>query len=457
MSKIIKYKFHLKSVSPLYFGSNESGEILKTTDEVPFVTGNSIGGAIRNFLTKYKDDIVIESLGGKRSDREEVADNKKMKFIESNIIISDGQVHGSKGDINKKEGTKVNRQTATADDGSKYEFEYLSKGAKVNFEFEAECDDIFTEKKFKDIICCITEGFSSGELTLGGHYNEGFGKFKIDKLKKIEFDLTKIEGLERYVFNRNNEIWEMVNLKDYIKNHFKYDDVVFKLEGGFPYGVYQNFDIKCNVKLSGIQKGKEGYYIPSSSIKGLLRSEIEKLYNSLGKCGDDICQRLFGGKDSKGKIRFEDVSLSDAESIEVMKSKDYVTKEDDDDNNPNPTYNKVDRLTGSSYNNALFSQRDIEGKATIKFRLSCYEENKAYIYPILIILRNIGLGMIPIGGRSSIGLGEFKADHIEIITNEDRLNIKFNHNNENQMIIDDNTKLNEFIEAFKKTLEEEGA
>ncbi len=451
MDKIIKYRFNLKSLSPLFFGSSEKGELLRDSNGNPFITGNSIGGAIRGFLKRYKEDVVMENLGGQIIRNKEQNGKNTIEFIESNIIISDGRIDYLEKDINKKQGTKVNRETATADDGSKYEFEYLSKGTKLSFEIECECNNETPEKKFEDFISYIVDGFNSGELTLGGHFNNGFGKFEIVKLEKKEFKLWDKDSLEAYIFNRNNQLGKLVNIKEYINNYFKYDKVTFKLEGYFPYGVYQNFDIKdikykkYNVTLSGIQEDNGVYYIPASSIKGLIKSEIEKLYYSLGKRGENICQNLFGGKDSRGKISFNNVSLFEAKEIEPLKKQDNSKN-----THPYSTYNKVDRLTGTSYDNALFHQIEVEGKASITFSLNEVRGCEGYIYPILIVLRNIGLGIIPIGGRTSIGLGEFKAEHIKIITQEEEINIKFM--GKCSFEIDNKKKLNEFKESFDKAL-----
>lgn len=440
MSKIVKYRFHLKSVSPLYFGSNEKGEILKRADETPFITGNSIGGAIRRYLDKLKENNVLGNLGGEEDS----------EFIESSITISDGILDPYKAIVRKKEGTRLNREMATADDGSKYEFEYLREGTKVSFEIERECNKRLVEKEFKRLISQIAQGFNIGELTLGGQFTNGFGRFELTQLEKREFDLTNLESLGKYIFDRYNEPWVIEDVGEKIE-YIKGDDITFEIYGSFPYGVYQNFVIEDEVNLSGIQIDyNKNYYIPSSSLRGLMRSELEKLYNSLNASGETYCRDLFGGKDAKGKLRFNNLILEDAKEIVVNKAE---SKDDNQRVNENghATYNKIDRLTGGAYGNSLFSQRNIEGNACFKFTLSEHS-GEGYIYPILIILRNIGHGIIPVGGRTSIGLGQFKAKYIKVTTPQDEINIEFIDDKKKPFKIDNREKLSKFKDLFEESL-----
>ncbi|WP_026895711.1 RAMP superfamily CRISPR-associated protein [Clostridiisalibacter paucivorans] len=449
MNKIIKYRFNIEAITPVYFGSEEKGEFLKNSYGNPFITGNSIGGAIRSFLEKYmgNKENIIEVLGG------EAVNEEKLDFIESNAIITDGIIAGSKEDICIKEGTRINRRTSTADDGSKYEFEYLDIGTRISFEIEMECNDE-NEIKFKTIIKDITNGISDKKLTLGGQVTNGFGQFKINQIEKKEFNLDSIEGLKEYIFKRNdnNLHWKKVN----VNNNASIDnceEIKFILKGGFPYGVYQNYDydIEKNFKLSGIQRGNKGYYIPASSIKGLMKSEIEKLYNSLGVCSEDYVLKLFGGQNSIGRIIFKDIILNNANEIEVFYPKKIDGKSKEEDKYP--TYNKVDRLVGSSYTNALFKQREIEGQALIELSLNNFVDNKEFVYPILTILRNIGLGLIPIGGRTSVGLGEFEAEEMKVTIKDYEVKIDFNIDSRSIEIKEDKEKLDDFRKAFKKSLE----
>lgn len=450
MNKIIKYRFNIQALSPVYFGSEEKGEILKNSQGNPFITGNSIGGAIRSFLKKYvgNKENIKEVIGG------EAVNEEKPDFIESNAIITDGIIAGSKEDICIKEGTRVNRRTSTADDGSKYEFEYLDIGTRISFEIEMECNNE-NETKFRNIIKDIINGINSKKLTLGGQITNGFGQFKINQIEKKEFNLDSIEGLKEYIFKRNdsNSHWKKVNV-NYNPNIDKCEEIKFVLKGRFPYGVYQNYDMKKDSKPSGIQRGKEGYYIPASSIKGLMKSEIEKLYNSLGVSSEDYVLKLFGGQKSIGKIIFKDIILNNAKEIEVFYPKkiDGNSKEED----KYPTYNKVDRLVGSSYTNALFKQREIEGEALIEFSLNNFADNEEFIYPILTILRNIGLGLIPIGGRTSVGLGKFEAEEMRAIIKNYEVKIDFNIDSSSIEIKGDKEKLDEFRNVFEKSLKQRG-
>lgn len=448
MSKIVKYKFNIVAVSPLYFGDSEPKEIVVSADNKPIIFGNSIGGAFREYLKKNKksEDIILRIMGGDDSSSSEVNENT---FKESSIFISDGRMVSNHKTLNK-DGTKIDAEYGSGKDKHKYNFKYLPEGSE--FEFYVELDSLSLLKKlkedkkqnktsekesinvFEEIVEIWAKGLNTQTLLLGGQKNNGFGRFKIKNLQKAEYEINCVEDLDRYIFKGNEqEIYTDVEFKqDDIIN----EDILLKMEGEFLYGVYQGFmaeEITGIQKKYSEQKRREVYYLPGSSIKGIVRTEVYLLLKRIILDGkkesnssleelkkvENKCNELFGDTKQKGKVQFSDLEIIDGKPILIERYERNKTQNKISAQKGNPKYIKIDRLTGSAYPGALKEQREIEGKATIIMRLDGTNKDKigAWLFCLIYVLRRIGIGLVPLGGRTCIGLGEFLADNIEIKSN----------------------------------------
>ena len=422
MNKSVEYRFELTAEAPITFGSSEVGEILKNSQNKPIIFGSSIGGALRTYLkTKKEEKDIINYFGGVKSN----------DFIESKIYISDGKLNTDKIEVNDR--TKVNYEYGVAEKGSKYSLEYLPEGIKL--QIYIRCD--FTKQEmddekdidFEEIILSIAEGFDSGELLLGGQKTNGYGKFRVDDIKEHIFDFDTPDKLDEYIFNSGNrDFSSIINTKD--KSINTKNKMTISMDGCFLYGVYQNYNM--NTKYTGIKDN----YIFGSSLKGIFRSEIEVLIkkfisNNEIKAKQKIDQ-MFGGTATIGQVIFQGLKINELQEVKIERC---IEKENDD----KPVYIKIDRITGGAIKNNLKKQREVHGSGTIKVILP--NKDNQYVFPVFYVLRKIGLCEIPIGGRTSIGLGEFSSE--SIIVDGRKIEII------GEMKEDVKNKLKEYYESFK--------
>lgn len=410
MNKYTEYRFGLIAQSPVSFGSSKAGEILKNSLGEVMIFGCSIGGAIRVYLEEvgYEKKEIDYFLGGIEGEN----------FKESKIYISDGKlIYSTDNDISIRENerTKINYEYGVAEEGGKYSQEYLLEGIKLQFYIKCDFEEKEVEEgvpeKLKKIILDIANGFMTGELRLGGQKTNGFGEFIIDKLEEYTVDFNTPESLDEHIFDKKsngNSIWDR-NGKCNNKNK-----ITISMDGYFFYGVYQNY----RVNKQGVITGIKDDYIFGSSIKGIFRNEIELLIRKfIGNNEDKIKRKsneIFGGVNNIGKIIFKGLKIIDAE---VVKIKRY-NKEDSAEGNP--VYIKIDRITGGAINENLKMQREVQGKGTLEVILSDIDDNP-YVFPLFYVFKRIGLGEIPLGGRTTIGLGEFNGELIML--GESKINI----------------------------------
>ncbi len=404
-NKLIIYEFEIEAVSPIYFGGSNKGELIKDSEDTPILFGNSIGGALRNYLESLEisKDIIIRYLGGQKGE----------EFLESTIYISDGNIKLN-DKIYYKEGTKINHKHGSAEKNHKYTIEYLPPKTVITFNVECNIQDKYSEEIFNKIIGTWEKGFEDRKIKLGGQQNNGFGEFKLNKLKQKEHIFRTEKDLDRYIFSLYEiEAKSVRNFESYEGSDKK--QISFSLSGKFLYGLYQGFVDKNNSELTGLQNFGDKYYLPATSFKGVVKNEIRILLSRFLIDENVILKKLnemFGDQDQKGKIAFSDVTLKNPKTVKTKR-----LKKDDNESSwkESSIYIKVDRLTGGVFDGAMIKQREICGDAVLKCILMDFDQNvNPYIFPLIYVLKRIGEGLVPLGGRTSIGLGQFFSTEMEL-------------------------------------------
>ncbi|OEF97143.1 RAMP superfamily CRISPR-associated protein [Desulfuribacillus alkaliarsenatis] len=409
-SKIIKYQFTLMAKTPVYFGSEQQGELIKNAENKPILLGSSIGGALRNYLKELgtDDNKIRYFMGG----------NNGVDYEESRIYISDGKIildvnNSDKDYIRRKEGTMINSDTGSAKDKHKYYLDYLLPGTKIIFNIECEVEDSEVESNYRQTVYDWANGFIQGALKLGGQQNNGFGQFDLEELRLEEVEIQSKQDLEDYIFSHRKGKFKPIPSTEIVKTITTKSHIKFSLSGSFPYGLYQNFKINDSER-TGLQNRNGKYYLPATSIKGIFRSEFRILLSKFldQEKVEQKLEEAFGSQKKKGAFVFNDVILENAGYVRTIRGqncnqdkavKAKEVKETDS------IYIKIDRLTGGAYDGALIRQNEIYGQATIDI---CLEGDKHFVFPTIYILKRIAAGAIPIGGRTSIGLGEFHGNKI---------------------------------------------
>ncbi|UHA72131.1 RAMP superfamily CRISPR-associated protein [Paenibacillus sp. 481] len=452
MNKAITYYFTIRAISPVYFGDSEKGSVVKNWKGEPIVLGNALGGALRDYVQrilqslnkdgqeqdrKKVEELIYGSLGGQRKG--------SSTLEESSIYISDGHIHYA--ELGKKEGTAIDPQYGSAKDQHKYTLEYLPIGTEIHFRIE--CDvllDRETEtakeeqqlrvQDFHTMIGTWAKGIATQQLLLGGQKSNGFGRFELIELQRVEFALNSKDALDEYIFRRESAERTPIDWQALAQLETKQEQVQvisFFMSGYFPYGVYQSFNldknrVKQERELTGLQTRQSGYYMPATSLKGLMRNEVALLIkrmlmdepidaDELNNKVNAKCAEWFGSLNQRGKVVFSDIEFENSKLVQMErpKQKDENGAEPD----KHPVYIKIDRLTGGGYSKALKHQQEVQGAATIRFELvkgvnSGPEEEEGFIFPLVYVLRRIGAGHVPLGGRTVIGLGQFAADKVKI-------------------------------------------
>ena len=401
---IIEYRFIINNTTVFDIG-NEEAETIKINSEGNLVMfGSSLAGSIKKSLRDTYGDIM-------GSDGED-----KQKSIESKIIISD--LIGENKGLFKRPGIKINTDTGTAENKAKLETTLVTPGKDFSFYIRGEYLEQEDKNRFKNYIQEVRNNIKNKTIQFGGNKTKGFGEFKIKEISKLVFVFPKDEDkflnylLLEEIGKRDFDGWE----NDVKISHLEEDEYeVINFIGEISDGILIKGKPK---KENGIQivefynekqdenrskSSKEtNYLIPSSTIKGNMRSFFIKVKNTFensdenSEITNELLDKVFGNKNRQGEAVFYDSEIS-------VK----------DNENKKFKYNriKIDRFTGGVMNESLLTEERIGNtKITIKVRIKkeILKTDKNIKKLFLLYFRDLGMGKTTMGSNTSVGAGRFK-------------------------------------------------
>ena len=205
-----------------------------------------------------------------------------------------------------------------------------------------------------------------------------------------------------------------------------------------------------SVHLHSPRKGGRVPVIPGTSWAGVLRHRALKIARTIWGKDNPKCKELVEGMFGPSEVeekhaRASRVSIAESE---VTKSTSLVQ-----------TRVKIDRFTGGAYESALFTEQPLVGNpdSEVKLKLSMRVPHNKEADPrevglLLLLLKDLWTGDLPIGGESGIGRGRLKGKEASFsIGPESTDRWKFIENPDGALTIDGKTdRLEEFVKAFNK-------
>lgn len=420
------------------------------------LTGSSIAGALRNYLHEYekdycksasRQDMASKLFGDLFAYKNEKDKSEKEKITlrekdtQSPLIIDDS-LSSNIPQVELRDGVKINGTTGTADDGAKYDLEFLTAGTQFPLNFELLIEKDKDENQLREALAIALEGLKSSEISIGMKKQRGFGRCHVEKWQVWEFDLRnpkeQIEWLKfdhwtRELSNKRKSFESIVlalggvSLKEHIDQRNRlFIHATFKLAS--PLLIRSSQDLTKisatdkNSKLSlpdvvhlrSQRNGKPEPIVSGTSLAGVLWHRAERIVNTLGK-DLKIVYDLFGKvdentKEAKASRLVIDESLIE-NTAELVQSRIAI-----------------DRFTGGAYHGALFSEQPIFGiekaeeekknkkgkekskppQKHIELKLELRKPKEYEIGLLMLLLKDLWTQDLPIGGTSSIGRGRLQ-------------------------------------------------
>jgi CRISPR/Cas system CSM-associated protein Csm3 (group 7 of RAMP superfamily) len=418
--------------SPTCLGSGEVDSptdmplLVDSISKCALLTGTSIAGSLRNYLlqkehgyrSQEQRNTLTALLFGDWSlydDEKKLPESDKQRLQDaghqSPLIINDS-ISDSVPDIELRDSVKINSRKGTAEDEAKFDFELLSTNTKFPLYFELLIEDEADDVKLRKALTIALQGLEKGEISLGMKKRRGFGRCKVTEWQVWDFKLTEPQQCREWL---EFDHWTPGFLDDYPKVgaiaealgadlsqvEDKRDrltlEATFSLDGSLLIRSGQASTDKAPDVVHLKSNGKP--IVSGTSLAGVLRHRAERIVKTLqGKPSN--------GEPSLVKTLFGDVEKESAQASRLIVHEAEIKESHD------MVQNRIaiDRFTGGAYHGALFDEQPVWGNDNTKMTIELELRNpKEYeIGLLLLLLKDLWTGDLPVGGESSIGRGRLK-------------------------------------------------
>lgn len=396
----------------------------------PLLTGASIAGALRNYLwqyergygereeTKAKEKSLAEKLFGhiddfKDNDRATVQSWLFVEdaFGEAPSVVSGETTSERLPSIELRDGVAIDAKTRTAEDQKKFDVELLEAGWIFELQFELLLNE--TNRNLLPALRLALQGLQEKEIGLGYRKRRGFGQCSAGNWEIDHYHLTDpkelVAWLEKQACNHQgpaDKIETLLvgehNLSD--KREAFTIDATFKLESSLLIRSGSGGANAPDAVHLRSRRGKDLKPILSgTSLAGAIRNRAYRILKTIkpekievGKT--NLIDEMFGQR-IKGADDVPTGSRLLMQETEIDGTTDFVQ-----------TRVKIDRFTGGAFPTALFSEQPAFGgeASRVKIHLTLQKPRDEEIGLLLLVLKDLWTGDLPLGGETSVGRGRLQ-------------------------------------------------
>ena len=419
----IKSKIILKGTlvldAPLLIGAGGSGagneidtEVLKTKAGQPFIPGTSLAGALREFMAA-ENALGMRLLFG----TEAAYERQHNAAWQSSIRIDDVKLNNV--EIVVRDGVSLDEITGTAIEHHKFDYEAVGSGATGKFFAEITQRGIHEryEDAMKEAVDLLAHRLAAG-FSLGAHTAKGFGEVHVRDLKVYRYDFKNPDHVRAWLGSEGkSEALVEPEVYERQKGFYAKDDCVleakFALKSSLLVRDYaramevktaERMDDKETSVQALMLRENDHWLIPGASIKGALRHRAAEILRKLDIDGA-LLDRMMGPSLAHIKAKPDEKWKSRLLVSEARLEDGVVTGLQ--------TRVRIDRFTGGKIPTSLFTEAPVwqteKERAVLSMRLVLHEpkeEERAWqIGLLLLLLKELSLGRLALGGEKGIGRG----------------------------------------------------
>lgn len=398
--------------SPTHVGSGDARGLIDMAlmrdpaDGRPMISGATLAGALRAYLAAQNPDAASNLFGSVSSDN---------KSRESWVQVGDAHLRktGIPPHIAIRDGVGIDSVTRTASPRLKYDLELLEAGASflVDLALLLPVD----HPEYEEHLLRALKGLD-GSIRLGKRKRRGYGQCRIawGKVWRYTFPKDLVRWLENPLSEAEGE-WTPLDLSQFKAQAGGPQDCTITLTCTLASSLLVRaapVEIDAGTKnmpdqemmrsrRTVVDNGKEiiqtYLVLPGTSLAGALRARTERIANTLHPGEGKIwAARLFGESRQADKPTASRIWVDETE---IQGANEWVH-----------TRVKIDRFTGGAYPGALFSegilQPSPETKLTIRLRLQ--DAGRDEVGMLLLLLKDLWTGDLPIGGEAGVGRGRLE-------------------------------------------------
>lgn len=486
--------------TPTCLGSGDTDSLIDlpllrdSISNYALLTGSSIAGALRNYLrecdqgynvadsrhdlaTKLFGDLFLYQDEAEKLEKEKL--ELKAQDNQSLLIINDAIISSIiKAEL--RDGVKINSVTRTAQNKAKYDLELLEAGThfKLCFELLLEKGKEANNALLLNALALALHGLEpnndikSGEISIGMKKQRGFGRCHVKEWQVWEFDMSNPnERLQWLTMGRN---WAKSHTKSPTVSQSIETALKVKLEKGNKRDrliINATFTLASPLLIrsgqASIDKAPDVVHLKShrpqekadhsestevsdrnlvavlsgTSLAGVLRHRAERIVNTLEK-DTSIIDEIFGTDFTNDRSKQAKASRLIVHESIIKNTADLVQNRI-----------AIDRFTGGAYHGALFSEQPIFGsnETELNIELELRQPKNYEIGLILLLIKDLWTGDLPVGGTSSIGRGRLQGKKAEITLYDSQDNTTWTisqYSKDEPLIINDAQSLEKFVTAL---------
>lgn len=410
-----------------------------------YIPGTSLAGAFSGWIEK---DRQANSVWGYQQPKD---DDGHASFI----IVEDAHIQDRNTEI--RDGVGINRECATAAEKVKYDRVILPRGCKIplNMTLDIPLESEEKSTDYKNTFSSFIKSLENGEIRLGAAKTRGLGKVKLSNFNVRQVNLNERDGILKAL--RDN--YEIVT-KDFLETYsIPAQNQKCKLTFQIHWQPQSPLMVKAEgngiavdiLPLVSAIENSLTFVLPGSSIKGALRFQAERIIrtvcSSTVKASSNFMEQielplvdeLFGTRAKAnnsthkgiGSLFIDDcyanIPITPSAWGDIQAATDEK-KLRDALNNANlqniqqAFHVAVDRWTGGAADGMLYSNLDLMNirwePISLTLDITRLPEDQFYkfctISLLLLCLRDLVDGRIPLGYGTNRGMGSIKVNKITI-------------------------------------------
>ena len=399
--KIIKYIFKAKCEGPLHIGSAVGGRedvLIHPVDNSPFVQASSIAGVFRSYANRYMDVDVNELFGSSSLDKD-----KSTTEQQSRIRFSDGKFDLDTLKMELRPHVKIDRKTGSVSSskssGQKFDMEYIGSGATFTatlYVYVNSAGNNSLDTNVREMLGAM----KAGVLQFGAKRSSGAGIIVPISVKSKEFNMNNEADRKEWFDEESltdDKYTEIIDdLPNVISQKNKYKVIVRgKTEGNILIKGIAVSEFGENAPdCENIRNSQGEYIIPGSSIRGAVRSQMEKISSYIGK--ESLIEVAYGkvGKDREegyaGNLIFADAIIGKQESNEKVDLRHRI---------------HIDKFTGGVFQTGLFAEKNAFGDIELEITIANKNQPDATLGLLLMAIRDLASKVMTLGSGYATGKG----------------------------------------------------
>ena len=422
-------------LTPAHFGNGDGSDetdlpLLADALEPtrPLLTGASLAGALRAYLRRIssKDASLDKALfGGAKGD--DAGEQSPSDAGEQSPLIVDDAL-GQAAGVELRDGVKLDPTTRTAAEGALFNVETWAAGTTFNLRLELALNGD-SSARLRALAAALT-GLSNGSITLGMRKQRGYGKVSVEQWRVRRYELAgSVRDLLDWLKDGNRPLPEdgpgvsLVPARDRDDGALMADLLkAFGAPDAQALPLRQNalvltaqFALPGSILIRGntgrddlgpdmvhLHSRRDGRLKPivsGTSLAGALRARATRILNTLNPDKTQpIIAEMFG-PEMKGKVTPK-ASRVIVEECEVVNAVTELVQ----------NRIRIDRFTGGVVEGGLFSEQPAFGKpdTRLTIRLRLLDPKDHEIGLLLLLLKDLWTGDLPLGGEISVGRGRLR-------------------------------------------------